>query len=380
MKKVLAVLPALALLCLISTTTSAALLPSAPADTITIQIGKTKKIIIWVDSKEDLENLQSYDINQMIRDLYQTVDSLGHMEELIIITDEDGREYKVDIAGEEEDEEWYAHETDTTKEETKKRYHFEFSFGDEDEDEEEEENEDEEKEEKKNHTNDERYFGTRHFINFDLGMNNYVSPEGDFPAATNELYTVRPWGSWFVGINSTFRTHIAGPLALQWGAGIDWYNFKFANDLTRLEETEEGVNFYLEPETEIKAEKSKLTATYLNVNLVPMLHFGYKTKKVRDSDGSMVRVRDFEDDSFRIGLGGYAGYRIASHTKYKFEEGDDTIKDKDRDDFYLNNWRYGVRLQLGVRGVDLFANYDLNELFYPRKGPELNAFSFGIIL
>ena len=374
MKKVFASILALVLLCLISTTASAKLAPQAPSDTITIQIGKTKKIIIWVDSKEDLEGLLNYDINQMIRDLNQTVDSLGQMEELIIITDEDGKEYQIDL-DEEEGKDWYAHEKDSTEEEKKKRYQFEFTFGNNDKKE-----KTETMEEENEHDNDSRYFGTRHYINFDLGMNNFVSPEGGSPAANNELYTVRPWGSWYVGINSHFRTHLAGPLALQWGAGIDWYNFKFANDRTRLEETEEGVNFYLEPDTDIDAEKSKLTAAYLNVNVVPMLHFGYKSKMVRDSDGSMLRVRDYDDDSFRIGLGGYAGYRIDSYTKYKFEEGDDTVKDRDRDDFYLNNWRYGVRLQLGVRGVDLFANYDLNELFYTGKGPELHAFSFGIIL
>ncbi|WP_017731590.1 hypothetical protein [Nafulsella turpanensis] len=373
MKKVFASILALALLYLMPAAAGAIQLPPAPADTITIQIGKTKKIIIWVDSKEDLESLQNYDFNQMIRDLNKTVDSLGQLEQLIIITDESGKEYQIEVAGQEEDDEWYAHEADSTEE--KKRYHFEFSFGDEDDD-----DEKDEEEEKQESRNDERYFGTRHFINFDLGMNNYLSPEGDFPAADNAIYAVRPWGSWFVGINSNFRTHIAGPLALQWGAGVDWYNFKFADDRTRLEETEEGVNFYIDPEPEIDAQKSKLTAAYLNVNAVPMLHFGYKTKMVRDSDGGMLRVRDYDDDSFRIGLGGYAGYRIASHTKYKFEVGDDTEKDKDRDDFYLNNWRYGVRLQLGVKGVDLFANYDLNELFYTGKGPELHAFSFGIIL
>ena len=76
----------------------------------------------------------------------------------------------------------------------------------------------------------------------------------------------------------------------------------------------------------------------------------------------------------------YAGYRIASYTKYVTKEDGDKEKDKDKDGFYLNNFRYGVRGQIGFRGIDIFFNYDLNELFADNRGPELNAFSFGVVL
>ena len=75
----------------------------------------------------------------------------------------------------------------------------------------------------------------------------------------------------------------------------------------------------------------------------------------------------------------YAGYRLGSRAKYVFREDDDRERVKDRTNFYVNNWRYGVRFQVGYRGLDLFANYDLNELFVEGRGPELNAFSFGIV-
>ena len=62
------------------------------------------------------------------------------------------------------------------------------------------------------------------------------------------------------------------------------------------------------------------------------------------------------------------------------KEDGDKEKDKDKDGFYLNNFRYGVRGQIGFRGIDIFFNYDLNELFADNRGPELNAFSFGVVL
>jgi hypothetical protein len=47
---------------------------------------------------------------------------------------------------------------------------------------------------------------------------------------------------------------------------------------------------------------------------------------------------------------------------------------------YVNNVRYGLRSEIGVGSVTMFFNYDLNDLFEPGKGPELQAMSFGIIL
>ena len=43
----------------------------------------------------------------------------------------------------------------------------------------------------------------------------------------------------------------------------------------------------------------------------------------------------------------------------------------------MNNFRYGIRLQLGFKNTDLFFNYDLNPQFAKGKGQTLNAFSFG---
>ena len=42
---------------------------------------------------------------------------------------------------------------------------------------------------------------TRNYLNFDFGLNNYL--EGNqFPDATNAQYTVKPFGSWYIGISS----------------------------------------------------------------------------------------------------------------------------------------------------------------------------------
>lgn len=360
MKTVFYPILALALLCLYPGTGKAEV--SAPEDTVTIQIGKSKKIIIWVDDKQDLVSLQLYDINKMIRELNQTVDSLGDANQVLIITDENGEQYKVEELEADTsdiDDDWYKHDRDSSQHESVKLgVHF--------------------NRQDYKHSGS-RHFKTRHHFEFDLGMNNYLDSRNEFPGNNNEQYTVRPWGSWFAGINSNFRTRIAGPVALQWGGGISWYNFKFEDHRTRLLKSPEELQFVRDASADINAHKSKLTATYLNLNLVPMLDFRYRTRRVRDDDGQTRVVRNYKSDAFRIGLGGYAGYRISSYAKYKYDDGT-TRKDRDHNSFYMNNLRYGVRLQLGFKGVDLFANYDLNNLFSANRAPELNAISFGITL
>ncbi|WKZ60570.1 MAG: hypothetical protein QY309_03630 [Cyclobacteriaceae bacterium] len=211
---------------------------------------------------------------------------------------------------------------------------------------------------------------TRHSINFDLGVNNYLE-DGKFPDENNELYSVRPWGSWYVGINSVQHTHVGGKFFIEWGLGLSWYNFKFQQDNILIGKDENGV-FFEEDLRDVNFIKSKLGVTYANVSFIPMLDFGGRGKKARfwSSYGS----------NFRIGAGPYAGYRLSSRSKLVYNDGG-REKDKNRDNFYLNNFRYGVRVQLGIRSTDIFFNYDLNELFSTEKenNPKLNAFSFGII-
>lgn len=218
-----------------------------------------------------------------------------------------------------------------------------------------------------------RNYGTHNHFNIDLGINNFLE-DGKSPEDNNALYAVKPWGSWYVALKSTNDTHIGGAFHVQWGVDVSWYNFKFQNEGLRLTEGPEGVEFS-EYAGEFNPEKSKLTAAYLGASFVPMLKFGDKRRH-----GHFDWFDWDEDEGFRIGLGGYGGYKIASYAKYVVEQNGDKEKDKDKDGFFLSNFRYGVRLQMGYRGVDIFVNYDLNPLFVEDKGPELNAFSFGVVL
>ncbi|MGB3079690.1 MAG: hypothetical protein WBB31_11475, partial [Saprospiraceae bacterium] len=206
-------------------------------------------------------------------------------------------------------------------------------------------------------------------FNFDFGINNFLE-DGRFPDDHDAQYAVHPWGSWSVGANTILHTDIGRHVFFEFGLGVSWYNFKFQDDNTLITKGENGVEFSKDPRT-LDFNVSKLTAMYLNASFIPMYATG------RHHHHSRWNYSDH--DSFRIGIGPYAGYRLESYSKQGYTVDGDKKADKERDNFYLNNLRYGVRLQMGLESVDFFAAYDLNSFFVEGKGPKLNAFTIGVV-
>ena len=216
-------------------------------------------------------------------------------------------------------------------------------------------------------------YGTHNHFEIDLGMNNYLE-NGKNPSG--EAYEVRPWGSWYIAFKTTNNTHVGGKFHLLWGADVNIYSFKFQDDATRVVKTDDRVIFTA-PDIQ-GLHKSKLETVYLNISAVPMFQFGRGHRHGDWGDWDYFSVGR-RDGGFRIGVCAYGGYRLGGKTKYGTKV-DGKDKDKDHDNFFMQKWRYGLRLQTGFRGIDFFFNYDLNELFIEGKGPELNAFAFGVVL
>jgi len=303
-----------------------------PADTVVVELAKTSKVIFTMKERSDLELLKKYDFQALFTDILDKLEKKDTIQMVMLDTPKTEAIVRT--------------ETNDT------------SWGDEDEDDE----WDDDVQRKYRHR-------TRHSFNFDFGTNNYLE-EGDFPDVNGAQYAVRPWGSWYIGLNSVLRTQVSNNFFIEWGAGVSWYNFKFQEDNTLITEDDSGVSFTADPR-DVSWVKSKLTVSYINASIVPMLDFGGDSRK--------ARFWNSHNSDFRIGAGPYVGYRIESHSKLVYELNGDKEKDKESNNFYLNNVRYGVRLQIGVRSADFFFNYDLNELFAANKGPKLNAFSFGVI-
>ena len=326
-------------------------------DTIEVQFGDKGTILIQVESKEDLEALKEYDLNSMLKDIEVPTEEELDGAEKVIIQDEEGTQYLKDSVEEDEEfrqleNEFNGTSTSSDDDDEKKEYNYERKA--------------------------KRFSGSKtSFVSIlDIGINNYLE-DGDFPDDNNEQYTVRPWGSWYIAIMPTWQTHIGGKFAIDYGAGISWYNFKFQDPRTRLVKYDDGVEFE-QWDVELQSSKSKLTTAHINAHFIPMFDFGYRTSKRTYDDGFVQKRTRFRRNGFRIGAGGYVGTRIDSYQKLVWRGTGHKSKLRERDNFFINRLRYGVRGILGYGEVDFFVNYDLSPLFAEDRGPELNPITFGL--
>lgn len=300
-------------------------------DTITVEVDDNTKILICVKDKQSLEKLKELDINQIIKEVTSQMDTLN----------DKGREKVYE----------YSYNSDTGKytlESTESYKNYDSSddsnwdFGNE------------------NFNYRRTYKRYRFFWAVDLGLNNYLE-NGAFPDETGKAYGVRTLGSRYFGLGTYGRFRVGGsssPFSVQTGLELSVYNFVFQRD-NYIVQTETGVEYrdYFQ-DFERGLIKSKLTVPYINIPLT--LNLRFKNKQGRRT--------------FNFGAGGYVGYRLDSYSKVKFER----RPDRTYSNFFLNNWRYGMEFHAGYRDVLLFFKYDMNEFFSEGRGPQLNAFTFGI--
>lgn len=188
-------------------------------------------------------------------------------------------------------------------------------------------------------------------MQFDLGINQWIG-NGDAPE-------VRAWGSWNPAINFDYTYRPGNNFRLKTMIGVSWYNFKFEDRNLQALRGEDQIVF--EDFALGGGTKSKISASYANLALIPTFTTG--------------------NGKIRIGAGPYVGTRLGGRGKFVYNnEQGRKVKEFLRTNLYYNNFRYGARLEVGVANVDLFLNYDLNEMFQADRGPQVNTISFGVIL
>ncbi|KAA9325835.1 PorT family protein [Hymenobacter busanensis] len=197
----------------------------------------------------------------------------------------------------------------------------------------------------------------------DLGLNALVNrkPYLDPTSGQEQAFDLRPFGSRYISLNWNFwaRAGKNSPLYFHLGPEVAFNNYMLEGN-RRFVQTDQRTN--IAAGGDVQYEKSKLATTNLN------LPVGF-TLKFRNEK---------HDEIMRIGAGGFVGYRIGAHTKVKYEQDGRTHKDKDRGSYNLEDFQYGVQGTLGIRGFDLFAKYNMNDLFKENRGPKAQVVSFGI--
>ncbi len=143
------------------------------------------------------------------------------------------------------------------------------------------------------------------------------------------------------------------------GIGFSFERFKFKNGYV-LNNYPNGDSVKMLSRVDAgypKLKKSKLITNYVEVPL----EFRYSLNP------------DDPARSFKISLGGRIGYLFDSFEKVKYREDGQTKKFKDKQDFNLSQFRYGLTSRLSFGSFSIFGYYNLNPLFQKNNGPVLNG-------
>ncbi len=205
-----------------------------------------------------------------------------------------------------------------------------------------------------------RYNG--HWAGVEIGVNGYVNNQGEFDMPENYEFLDLKMGK-SVNLKLNFYEQnfnlIANKLGFTTGLGLEWVNYRFANDVQIRKDGNDIIGSSFNDQT-----KSKLVVNYLNLPLMLEYQTNHHSKS----------------NSFHIGAGIQTGLRIGSHTKRVIQDDGNKKKDKAPGDYHINPFKFDAMVRVGWGKLNLHANYSLNTLFKNNRGPELYPFSVGITL
>jgi hypothetical protein len=193
----------------------------------------------------------------------------------------------------------------------------------------------------------------------DIGFNQYKSAH--MPA-------LNAWGSKGVNVYYYYGIPLSCKITLApgFGLGLDGYTFEEEGIRISSSSTDSLIVTYpaVAPGT-FRFEKSKLAVNHFDIPL-----------ELRFETGKYL------EKTFRMAIGGKIGFVYNSHTKVKYTNlttGQD-VKEKTKDDFGIQGFRYGLTARVGYGYFNLFGYYSLSSLLRNNKGPEATPFVIGITL
>jgi hypothetical protein len=205
-----------------------------------------------------------------------------------------------------------------------------------------------------------------HWSGFDLGLTNFFSTPFD---------SNLPEGNMWMDLNSGKAVSV-GMNIMQYSIGLQkekdnfgivtglgWtinnYRFDTKNIMIR---DDDGYTTY--QVTDRTVDKNKLVTSFLTVPVLMELqlpaHQGHK--------------------DFFISAGVYGGFRLGSHTKVVYTDNGDREKEKGRDDYNINTFKYGLMARFGYKWIKLYAKCDFSPMFESGRGPEVYPWTVGVTL
>jgi hypothetical protein len=198
----------------------------------------------------------------------------------------------------------------------------------------------------------------------DLGVNGFLTSDNQLEMRPgNDFLNLNYAKSYMFGINAWQKNiHIyKNYINLGTGIGATWYHYNFRKSYSLIPDAP----YASATLDSIKYVKNRLNMCYVNVPL--FLEFNTNNK-----DG---------DHSFHFAAGMQFGYNIFNNKlKQKYELNGRTFKNKIKNDFNVNPFRYDIIARVGYGDFTIFGTYSLSTLFEKGKGPVVYPFAAGISL
>jgi hypothetical protein len=194
------------------------------------------------------------------------------------------------------------------------------------------------------------------FTRFDLGFSRYLD-QGSFTLSpANANLDFMPAKTSNVGFDFfQFKYKPSDKFRFYIGAGLDWNHIRLNNNVTfqknqaTLTATQEVINFT----------KNRFSSRYLRIPI------GFDFTKTIQNDNKLHLV-----------LGPELGFLLNGKVK---QESKERGKEKFKDDYNFNPFRYGAFVRVGYKGMGIYTKYYFNDVFAKGQGPaELKNISFGL--
>lgn len=194
---------------------------------------------------------------------------------------------------------------------------------------------------------------TTQFV-FALGVNNVLT--------NNKLSSLKDsdykfWQSHFYELGFTWKTRLSkepSKTYFKYGFSFLWNNLRAKNNQYHTVNGKE-TNLSVHPE-----QLSESRLRHVQMTFPMHLEFDFSKNK-KYSDGEVV---DRTHQSFRIGVGGFFGFKLGTrqYLEYKNEQGV-IVEEVQKNNFNMNKYNYGLSTYVAYQGIGLYAKYDLSPLF-----------------
>lgn len=208
---------------------------------------------------------------------------------------------------------------------------------------------------------------TTQFI-FAMGINN-VLQNGSLSSLNDSEYQVGR--SRFYEVGFSWKTRFSkepSQLYFKYGFSFLWNNLRLEGNRIHVKNGDM---------TEIQQFSEPLTESRLrHVQMIFPMHIEWDLSK--NGKFRSGRLSDRTNESFRVGLGGFFGFKLGTRQYLEFRDGAGVdVEQVQFDNFNMNVFNYGLSGYVGYKDIAFYVKYDLNPLF---QDTDINNISMGLRL